>query len=208
MLKEPTTYEIMRPEDVGLSKSNLVLGKHSGRAALADRAKSLGFRLSGEQLRLVFEEFKKLADKKKEIYDGDLTALIEEQLHGAPQEHWKLVSYDITTASFGKPRVQVTLENEGGEKSESVDGGDGPIDLAFYAVERITGISLLCRDYQVRSATIGRDAQGEASLEIEHNGKIYRGLGVSTDTIEASLKAILSAVNRIVAETTEAEGRS
>lgn len=208
MLKEPTTYEIMRPEDVGLSKSNLVLGKHSGRAALADRAKSLGFRLSGEQLRLVFEEFKKLADKKKEIYDGDLTALMEEQLHGAPQEHWKLISYDITTASFGKPRVQVTLKNEDGEKSESVDGGDGPIDLAFHAVERITGISLLCREYQVRSATIGRDAQGEASLEIEHNGKIYRGLGVSTDTIEASLKAILSAVNRIVAETTEAEGRS
>ncbi len=200
VLKERTTYEIMSPEDVGLPKNDLVLGKHSGRAALADRARQLGFRLSGEQLRQVFEEFKKLADKKKEIYDGDLTALIEQQLHGAEQSEWQLAGYRIETASDGTPRVELTLLHGDETRSEKMEGGDGPIDLAFNAVERLTGLDLKCRDYQVRSATFGRDAQGEATIEIEHDGKLYRGLGVSTDTVEASLKAILSAVNRIAAE--------
>ena len=105
MLKERTTYEIMLPEDVGFSKTDLVLGKHSGRAALADRAKMLGYRLSGEQLQQVFEEFKRLADKKKEIYDGDIVALIEQQLHGVVQEHWKLVSFEIISRAGDVPHV-------------------------------------------------------------------------------------------------------
>ena len=200
VLKERTTYEIMRPEDVGLPKNDLVLGKHSGRAALADRARQLGFRLSGEQLRQVFEEFKKLADKKKEIYDGDLTALIEQQLHGGEQEEWQLAGYQIETGSDGTPEVELTLVHGEERLTERLEGGDGPIDLAFNVVERLTGLTLQCRDYQVRSATFGRDAQGEASIEIEHDGKLYRGFGVSTDTVEASLKAIVSAVNRIAAE--------
>ena len=199
MLKERSTYEIMRPEDVGLSKTDLVLGKHSGRAALADRAKALGFRLTGEQLRIVFEEFKMLADKKKEIYDGDISALIEQQLHGVPKEAWSLVRFDIRSSSDQLPAIEITLKHEGQEFTEKAEGGDGPIDLAFHAIERLTKVKLTCCDYQVRSATIGRDAQGEASLEIEHEGQTYRGLGVSTDTVEATVKAILSAVNHIVA---------
>ena len=198
MLKERTTYEIMHPEDVGFSKTDLVLGKHSGRAALADRAKTLGFRLTGEQLQQIFEEFKQLADKKKEIYDGDILALIEQQLHGVVHEHWKLVEFEIISRTGDVPHVKLTLQNGGAAVTQEITSGDGPVDAAFRAVEQITGLELACKDYQVRSATIGRDAQGEASLEIEHNGRSYRGLGVSTDTVEATIKALLNAVNRIV----------
>jgi 2-isopropylmalate synthase len=198
MLKERTTYEIMRPEDVGFTKTDLVLGKHSGRAALADRARTLGFHLTAEQLQQVFADFKELADKKKEIYDGDIVALIEQRLHGMSDEHWKLVSYEIVSKTGGPPSVTMTLRNGGNELTRQIATGDGPIDAAFRAVEEITGLELRCKDYQVRSATIGRDAQGEASLEVEHDGRAYRGIGVSTDTVEASVKAILSAANRIV----------
>ncbi|MGM0488171.1 MAG: 2-isopropylmalate synthase [Planctomycetota bacterium] len=199
MLKERTTYEIMRPEDVGITKTDLVLGKHSGRAALADRVKMLGFRLPEEKLQQVFDEFKKLADKKKKVYDGDIVALIEQQLHGVVQEHWKLVDYEITSRSGDVPHVKMTLKNGDEAIEKEVTMGDGPIDAAFRAVEQITGLKLVCKDYQVSSATFGRDAQGEASLEIEHEGHSFRGLGVSTDTIEATIKALLNAVNRIAA---------
>jgi 2-isopropylmalate synthase len=203
MLKERTTYEIMRPEDVGFTKTDLVLGKHSGRAALADRAKSLGYRLSGEQLLKVFEEFKTLADKKKDIYDGDIRALIEKQLRNVAEEEWSLVGFQVTSGSSSKPRVRLTLRRGDCEFSEDLSDGDGPIDAAFLATERITGLSLRCKDYQVRSATLGHDALGEATLEVEYGGAVFRGRGVSTDTVEATVMAILDAVNRI-ALTTEA----
>ncbi len=199
MLKERTTYEIMCPEDVGFAKTDLVLGKHSGRAALADRAKALGFRLSGEQLQRVFGEFKNLADKKKEVYDGDIVALIDQQLHGVTDEFWKLASYEVISRSSDQPHVTITLQNNEQTFSKEVSSGDGPVDAAFRAVEQITDLNLVCKDYQVHSATFGRDAQGEASLEIEYEDRSYRGIGVSTDTIEATIKAILNAVNRIIA---------
>ena len=198
MLKEPTTYEIMRPEDVGFAKTDLVLGKHSGRAALADRAKALGYQLTGEQLQSVFADFKLLADRKKEIYDGDITALIENQLRGVLDEEWTLVSFRVTSATGTTPQVQLTLRHGDQEFSEEISDGDGPIDAAFLATEKITGVKLVCKDYQVRSATLGHDALGEVTLEVEHNGKTHRARGVSTDTVEATVLAILNAVNRIV----------
>ena len=197
MLKEPTTYEIMRPEDVGFAKTDLVLGKHSGRAALADRAKALGYQLTGEQLQSVFADFKLLADRKKEIYDGDITALIENQLRGVLDEEWTLVSFRVTSATGTTPQVQLTLRHGDQEFSEEISDGDGPIDAAFLATEKITGVKLVCKDYQVRSATLGHDALGEVTLEVEHNGKTHRARGVSTDTVEATVMAILNAVNRI-----------
>ena len=197
MLKERTTYEIMRPEDVGFAKTDLVLGKHSGRAALADRAKALGFRLTGEQLQNVFDGFKELADKKKEIYDGDIVALIDQQLHGMTEEQWKLRRFEVMSRSGDQPHVTITMQNNDQTMTKEVSSGDGPIDAVFRAIEQITDLKLVCKDYQVRSATFGRDAQGEASLEIEHEEKCYRGVGVSTDTIEATIKAIVNAVNRI-----------
>ncbi|MEZ6118165.1 MAG: 2-isopropylmalate synthase [Pirellulaceae bacterium] len=198
MLKERTTYEIMRPEDVGFNKTELVLGKHSGRAALADRAKAMGFHLTGEQLQGVFEEFKVLADKKKEIYDGDIAALVKKAIRqGGDDDDWTLVSFQVTCGTDKTPQARLTLRKGDQEFTEELSDGDGPVDVAFLATERITGMKLVCKDYAVRSASLGHDAQGEVTLEIEHDGVAYRGRGVSTDTVEATIRAILNAVNRV-----------
>jgi 2-isopropylmalate synthase len=196
MLKEPRTYEIMRPEDVGFAKTDLVLGKHSGRAALADRAKALGYHLTGEQLQIVFDQFKQLADKKKEIYDGDIAALCENQLLDIP-ESWKLKSYSITCGTGVKPTVRLTLARGEQDVTEEMTAGDGPVDAIFLAIEKITGIQVRCRDFRVQAVTVGKDAQGEVNVEIEHNGQVYRGRGVSTDSVEASALAFLNAINRV-----------
>jgi 2-isopropylmalate synthase len=196
MLKEPRTYEIMRPEDVGFAKTDLVLGKHSGRAALADRAKALGYHLSAEQLQTVFERFKTLADKKKEIYDGDIAALCEQQVTDIP-ESWQFVSYNVATATGVQPTVTLKLRHGDEELCEKLVCGDGPVDAIFLAIEKITGVDVVCRDFRVQAVTVGKDAQGEVNVEVVHAGRVYRGRGVSTDSIEASAKAFLNAINRI-----------
>ena len=196
ILKERTTYEIMRPEDVGLTMSDLVLGKHSGRAALADRAKALGYHLTGEQLNVVFQEFKDLADKKKEIYDGDLAALIEQRIHGV-SERWSLESYEVSTGSGKIPHVKLTLRHGDEILRTERQCGDGPVDAVFLAIEELTGITVVCKDFRVHSVTVGKDAQGEVMVQLEYQGELYRGRGVSTDSVEASAKAFLNAINRI-----------
>jgi 2-isopropylmalate synthase len=197
MLKEPSTYEIMRPEDVGFAKTDLVLGKHSGRAALADRAKQLGYRLTGEQLQDVFTAFKELADKKKEVYDGDISALIENKVYGEIEDIWSLVEFDLSTKSNSPPTIKLTLKKNNEEMTCEQNDGDGPIDAAFLATEKLTGIALACKEFQVRSATIGRDAQGEVIVRVEHEGEEFKGRGVSINTVEATIIAVLNAVNRI-----------
>ncbi len=196
MLKERTTYEIMRPEDVGFTHTDLVLGKHSGRAALADRAKALGYHLSEDQLVVVFEDFKALADKKKEVYDGDIAALIE-QRKSQIVDQWQLISYQVQATSGQAPSVTVTLQRGDKEASKKIDAGDGPLDALFRAIEEITARSVVVRDFRVQSATRGKDAQGESIVEVEYNGKTYRGRGVSTDTVEAGTRAFLNAINHI-----------
>ena len=205
MLKERTTYEIMRPEDVGFARTDLVMGKHSGRAALKDRAESLGFYLTAEQLQAVFEEFKRLADKKKEIYDGDIAALIKQKIHDIADEEWSLVSVQASSGTGQTPSVQLTLSHGGEQVVQEYSGGDGPIDAAFSATEKATGLALVCRDFQARSATLGRDAQGEVTLEVEHEGKLFRGSGISTDTVEATVRALLNAINSISHSRTRVE---
>lgn len=200
MLKERTTYEIMSPEEVGFAKTDLVLGKHSGRAALADRAKTLGFHLDDEKLKTVFEQFKLLADKKKEIYDGDIIALVQQEIRANTDGGWTLVDYVVTSGKDRTPEVRVTLSKGDQEKSVEVAQGDGPIDAAFWAVEQITGVHVVCKDFRVRSATLGRDAIGEVNLEVEHKGRTYRGVGVSTDSVESTILAMLNAVNQIEAQ--------
>jgi 2-isopropylmalate synthase len=197
MLKEPTTYEIMRPEDVGFTKTDLVLGKHSGRAALANRAKALGYHLSAEQLQEVFDEFKRLADKKKEVYDADIAALIEKRMNVA-EDVWTLASYEVQAKGGSTPTVSVTLDRGGEKVTRTTTGGDGPLDALFRTIEEITGTSVVVRDFRVHSVTSGKDAQGESTVELEHNGRVYRGRGVSTDTVEAATLAFLNAVNRVV----------
>jgi 2-isopropylmalate synthase len=196
MLKERSTYEIMRPEDVGLEKTDLVLGKHSGRAALADRAKALGYELDADQLKTVFDQFKVLADRKKEIYDGDIAALCEQRFSALP-EQYSYEGYTIACESGKTPTVTLRVMHAGEPKSVTITAGDGPVDAIFLAIEKLTGVTTVCRDYRVQAVTVGKDAQGEVTVELEHDGQVQRGRGVSTDSLEAAAKAFLAAVNRL-----------
>lgn len=200
MLKEPTTYEIMRPEDVGLVKTDLVLGKHSGRAALSDRAKQLGFDLTGEQLQAVFEEFKRVADMKKEVFDGDIIAIIQSFLHGSVEEEWSLEDFSVTLQLHKPPRFHLNLKRGDDAHEVDIEDGDGPIDAAFLATEKLTGIKMQCKEFKINATSLGHDALGEVTLVIDHQGREYRGRGVSPDCVEATIIAILSAVNRISTE--------
>jgi 2-isopropylmalate synthase len=196
MLKERSTYEIMRPEDVGLQRTELVLGKHSGRHALRQRIRELGYHLTEEQLQRVFESFKALADRKKEVYDADIEALAESELHQGPAL-WTLEAFTCNAGSGTVPSAAVILWNRDGNIVRDATVGDGPIDAVFKAIERITGVEVKLREYVVRSVTVGEDAQGEASIEAEYNGRTVRGRAVSTDIIEASALAFLQVINRI-----------
>jgi 2-isopropylmalate synthase len=200
VLKNPTTYEIMRPEDVGFTKSELVLGKHSGRAALGDRAKTLGFDLTPEQLLKVFEEFKKLADRKKNIYDEDVLALIEQEIHERkdhPKEKdWTFVSYDLRCRTGKKPIISLTLRYGDRQHTKEIVDGDGPIDAIFLAVKEMTEADISLKEFNVQSVTTGEDALGDVTILINQSGETFRGHGVSTDIIEASTVAMLNAINR------------
>ncbi len=196
MLKERTTYEIMLPEEVGFAKTDLVLGKHSGRAALADRAKALGYHLTGQQLQGVFEAFKVLADKKKEVYDGDIAALIDQQTR-AGGDTWSMVRYQVTAGTGQTPSVTLTLRRGEEDVTDTMAMGDGPVDAMFLAIERITGVTAACKDFRLQAVTVGKDAQAEVNVELEYGGRIFRGRGVSTDTLESSAFAFLNAINRI-----------
>lgn len=196
MLKERSTYEIMRPEDVGLAKTELVLGKHSGRHALRDRIRSLGYHLDEVQLQRVFEGFKALADRKKEVYDADIEALAEAQLHDGPSL-WELLSFNTSAGTGTIPAAGVCLKHADGHEIRDAACGDGPLDAVFKTIERITGITVRLTDYKVRSVTVGEDAQGEARVVADFQGKAVRGWGVSTDVIEASAIAFLQVINRI-----------
>src|SRR3954452_22994651 len=152
MLKERSTYEIMRPEEVGVSKTDLVLGKHSGRHALRDRVEELGYRLGDAQLETLFEDFKALADKKKEVYDEDLAVLIEKHIQDVPA-HWSLVSLHTTSGSSVLPTATVSIRRPDGVIVQDAAIGDGPVDAIFKAVERVTGVRANLREFAVRGVT-------------------------------------------------------
>jgi 2-isopropylmalate synthase len=195
MLKERSTYEIMRPEDVGIQRTELVLGKHSGRHALRQRIQDLGFHLNDKQLQHVFEAFKELADRKKVVYDADIEALAESVLHSGPAV-WTLEAVTCNAGSGTVPSAAIVLWHKDGTLYRDANVGDGPVDAVFKTIERITGVDVQLREYVVRSVTLGEDAQGEAQIEAEHNGRIIRGRAVSTDIIEASALAFLQVINR------------
>jgi 2-isopropylmalate synthase len=197
LLKERATYEIMNPEDIGVLRTELVLGKHSGRHALRQRIIDLGYHLNDEQLNRVYEAFKVLADKKKVVYDSDIEALAEAQLHSGPAV-WTLEAFTCNAGTGTIPSAAVCLWNRDGTVVREAAVGDGPIDAVFKTIERITGIDIQLKDYRVRSVTVGEDAQGEASIEAEHDGRTFRGRGVSTDIIEASALAFLQVINRVL----------
>ncbi|MFN0195488.1 MAG: 2-isopropylmalate synthase [Planctomycetaceae bacterium] len=199
MLQERSTYEIMRPEDVGFIGTNLVLGKHSGRHAFRDRLNALGYSLDDETFQMIFDDFITLADKKKDIYDADIMALIDNRLSGSV-ELWQLVSLHISGGSGAIPTATIQLKDEQGKVHCDASIGDGPVDAVFCALERITGQSARLEDYQVTSVSRGKEAQGEVNLDISSQGRTYHGKGLSTDIIEASALAYLKALNRLAAD--------
>ncbi|MFC1806787.1 2-isopropylmalate synthase [Candidatus Omnitrophota bacterium] len=195
ILKMPATYEIMKPQDVGFGETKLVLGKHSGRHALSVRLKKLGHDLKGDDLKRAFEKFKKLADKKKNIYDEDLNAIIEDDIALMPELYRLEYLYiEGGTQSEPKATVKVKFKNK---KIDATATGDGPVDACYKAIDKITGLKGKLLDYSIRSITSGKDALGEASIKIEIKGKVVSGRGTSTDVIEASVKAYLNVINKI-----------
>jgi len=197
MLKERSTYEIMRPEDVGIARTELVLGKHSGRHALKSRVTDLGYHLTDDQLNKLFEEFKKLADKKKEVYDADIEALAENQLQAGTTNTWTLAGFTSTAGTGSQTSAAVALKLANGDVKRDSAVGNGPIDALFKAINRVTGIPVKVVDYRVRSVTQDMDAMGEAQVEIDHDGRRSRARAVSVDVIEASALAYLEVVNRV-----------
>jgi 2-isopropylmalate synthase len=198
MLTHRETYEIMRPEEVGFAKSQLVLGKHSGRHALKDRLVALGYMLDEAQIDKVFADFKVLADKKKDIYDADVEALVVHgQILGKGSVAWEIDALSTTSGTGTMPCASVALRAASGERVQEVAAGDGPVDAVFKAIERVTGITVKLRDYQIASVSTGEDAQGEVSIEVEHSTGVYRGRALSTDIIEGSARAFLGVMNRI-----------
>jgi 2-isopropylmalate synthase len=204
MLRHHSTYEIMRPQDVGLSKTNLVLGKHSGRHAFRERVKELGFEIDEAELNRLFEEFKALADKKKELFDGDIEALVlRAETADGP---WRLASLHIATdTDAGTASAVLKLHHTDGRIVEQSVTAEGPVDAVVKAIDVATGTSVQLRKFEVHSVSVGEDAQGEAVLTVEHNGRSYRGLGVSTNIIEAAARSYLEVINRIEATRITAE---
>jgi 2-isopropylmalate synthase len=175
-----------------------VLGKHSGRAALTDRARQLGYNLDRDQVKVIFEQFKALADLKKEIYDGDIVALIERELFGTTNQEWMLVDYKLQSECGQSQAIEVSIRR-GDEDATSVATSDrGPVEAAVSAIRDATGLDFSCTNYSAQSLSGGEDATADVTFVISHKGEIYRGRGVSPNLIEASLIAILNAVNRAV----------
>jgi 2-isopropylmalate synthase len=196
VLKEKLTYEIMKPEDIGRPSNKLVLGKHSGRHALAARLKDLGFDLSGGELDRAYRAFKELADRKKEVYDEDLMAIVTDEATQG-QSTYELDYLHVISGTGIIPSATVKVRKDGQPFQES-GIGDGPVDAVFAAIDAITGIKGRLQDYALRAATSGKDAVGEVSVKIDFDGRIVSGKGSSTDVIEASARAYVNALNRLV----------
>lgn len=198
MLKNSTTYEIMRPETVGVGESNLVLGKHSGRHAFRDKLRNMGYQLNDEQVNKLFARFKDLADRKKTINDEDLMALVEERW-GEAVEVYKLDYFHLSYGTQSVPTATLRLTHKDGKKIEEAACGNGSIDAIYKAIDRATGEQVELVDYKIASVTHGKDALGEVFVQLRQNGLTVQGRGVSTDVLEASARAYIDAVNRIIA---------
>ena len=196
ILKERTTYEIMNPADIGLSKGNLVLGKHSGRHALKDRIESMGYTLDEEQLNRVFSRFKELADVKKEMFDEDLEAILMDEVLRIP-EKYELLTLGVMSGSRVMPTAGVRLKIDEREVEKAAIG-IGPIDATFRSIAELTGTTSKLLYFSVNSITGGTDAQGEVMVRIEQDGQVVIGQGADPDIITAAAKAYLNALNRMI----------
>jgi 2-isopropylmalate synthase len=196
VLKEKLTYEIMKPEDIGRSSNKLVMGKHSGRHALAARLGDLGFALDDAELGKAFRKFKDLADKKKEIFDEDLISIVKDEMAQVP-ETYALDYLHVISGTGIIPSATVRLKKEA-EVFQDSGVGDGPVDAVLNAIDAITGLKGRLQDYQLRAVTGGKDALGEVSVRVDFDGTVVPGKASSTDVIEASARAYVNALNRLV----------
>jgi 2-isopropylmalate synthase len=202
MLKERTTYEIMKPEDVGISGTELVLGKHSGRHAFANHLHKIGFRLNPEELARAFDAFIELADKKKTIYDDDLVAIVQQQMT-TPQPVYTLQYLHVSTGTDAVPTATVRLQRHD-ETFQDAACGDGPVDAALKTIDRICELQGRLEDFSLQAITEGKDALGEVSLRVCFDSTTVNGKASSTDIVEAAAKAYLNCVNRHLVDQAQA----
>ncbi len=198
MLKDRRTYEIMNPADVGLSRSSLVIGKHSGRHSINDRVRELGFDLTKEEQETVYAEVIALADKKKKVFDADIEAIVEKVQGTLNAPAFKLVRLQFSSGTQTLPTAAVTLADAQGEERTAAAVGDGPVAACIEAIDRITGLKGNLTDYRVTAVTNGSEALGEVHVRVEFDGEKIAGRGYSTDVIEGSVLAYLMALNRHV----------
>jgi len=196
MLKNAETFEIMRPADVGLAGTSLPLGKHSGRAALRDKLEQFGFEVGDNQLKDVFVRFKELADRKKEVFDDDIIALMRSG-EDAENDHLQIVSMKVVCGTGGPAESTIEMEIDGKDVS-ATETGDGPVDATFKAIRVLHPNTARLQLYQVQAVTEGTDAQATVSVRLEEDGMIATGESANTDTVVASAKAYVNALNRLI----------
>lgn len=196
MIKHSMTYEIMTPQSVGRKQSTLVLGRHSGKHGLKVRLKELGFEVPEKDFNRIYNKFLEIADKKKQVFDEDLIAIMEEEMNILP-ETYSLVYFSVFTGDKVIPTATVRLKRNNSVYQEAATG-DGPVDAVYRAIEKITGTPVKLLSYSITAVTHGKDAMGGVNITVEKDGKIYRGYGVATDVIEASAHAFINAINRII----------
>jgi 2-isopropylmalate synthase len=204
MLKERSTYEIMTPESIGRSDSRIVISKHSGRNAFRDRLKKLGYEMNDDEFMRAFRAFKDIADRKKEVTDADIEAVVADQVLTV-EETYRLVWVQVTCGEPAVPTATVKIVSPDGEERQDAAIGDGPVDAVCKAVDRIVGITTRLADYNVNAVGQGIDALGEVSVRVESEEGSFIGRGTSTDIIVASGRAYLNALNKVVAARKERE---
>ena len=202
VLKNVETFEIMRPADIGLNAKNIAMGKHSGRAALRSKLKELGYELADNQLNDVFVRFKALADSKKEVYDEDLVALVADEATMEEHNHIQVKRLRVVCGTEGPREAELTLVIDGVEKSTDATG-DGPVDAAFNAVDMLFDHKAELEVYQVNAVTEGTDAQATVSVRLSEDGRIATGQSADTDTVVASVKAYVNALNKLIVRRTK-----
>ena len=205
MLKNAETFEIMRPEDVGLAGTSLPLGKHSGRAALRDKLRQLGVDVGDNQLKDIFVRFKDLADRKKEVYDEDILALVTATNTDAISDSLQIVNLKVICGTGGPAEATLEMEIDGKEQT-AVSEGDGPVDATFKAVRMLHPNKARLQLYQVHAVTEGTDAQATVTVRLEEDGMIATGQSADTDTVYASAKAYVNALNRLIMRRSKSEG--
>jgi 2-isopropylmalate synthase len=196
MLKNAQTYEIMTPESVGLNRSTLVMGKHSGRAAFRAKLKELGYALGDNAIEEAFVRFKDLADKKKDVFDEDIVALVDDSI-GSAHERIRFVSLSVIAGSKGPQKAELELEIDG-ELRRTEATGSGPVDATFNAIKALFPHEARLQLYQVHAVTEGTDAQAEVSVRLEEDGKTVQSTGADVDTMVASCRAYVHALNKLL----------